>query len=102
MSVTDPSDKEIFHVTVGDSELFRFSCLHGPVFVFYGIKPGLHERHKHEEKIITKTKQNDIFSGTCKDKTTRIFLCFIFCSTLGICLDYDLLLMLTTVLMLQA
>ena len=53
------------------------------------LKPGLHERHKHKQQ---KTKY-DFFSGTCEDKTTIIFLCFAFCSALGLCLDYDLMLM---------
>ena len=64
------------------------------------LKPGLHERHKHKDEIKTKTK-NDISSGTCEDKT-RIFLCFVFCSALGLCLDYNLMLMITTILMSQA
>ena len=34
-----------------------------------------------------KTK-HDISSGNGEDKTTRIFLCFVFCSVLGLCLDY--------------
>ena len=42
-------------------------------------------------KINTKTK-HDFFSRTCEDKTTRIFLYFAFCSALGVCLDYDLML----------
>ena len=63
------------------------------------VKPGSHERHKHEHKINTKTK-HDFFSGTCEDKTTRNFHCFAFCSVLGLCLDYDL--MLITILMSQA
>ena len=44
--------------------------------MWWNIKPGLHERHKHEDKINTKTK-HDITSGTCKDKT-RVGLCFVF------------------------
>ena len=40
-------------------------------------------------------------SGTCKDKT-RIFRWFVFCSALGSCLDYVLMLMIKTFLMLQA
>ena len=66
-----------------------------------GLKPGSHEQHKHKDKINTKTK-HDISSGTCEDKTTRIFLCFVFCSAHGLCLDYDLMLMITTILMSQA
>ena len=42
--------------------------------------------------VSTKTK-HDFSSGTCEDKTTRIFLCFAICSALGLCLDYDLMLM---------
>ena len=49
--------------------------------------------------ILKKTKC-DISSGTCKDKT-RIFLCFVFCSAHGLCLDNDLMLMVTTTLMSQ-
>ena len=64
------------------------------------VKPGSHEQHKHKDKINTKTK-HDISSGTCKDKTSRYFLCFVFCSALGLCLDYNLMLMLITVLMSQ-
>ena len=60
-----------------------------------------YERHKHKEKIDTKTR-HDISFGTFKDKTTRIFLCFVFCLALGLCLDYDLMLMITTILMPQA
>ena len=63
------------------------------------LKPGSHERHEHKDKINTKTKH--ISSGTCEDKT-RIFLCFVFCSALGLRLDYDLMLMITTILMSQA
>ena len=65
------------------------------------LKPDSHERHRHKDKINSKTK-HDICSGTYKDKTTRIFLCFVFCSALGLCLDYDLMLMITTILMSQA
>ena len=54
--------------------------------------PGSHESHKHKDKIKTKTKLH-ISLGTCTDKTTRIFLCFVFCSALGLCLDNDLMLM---------
>ena len=54
----------------------------------WSVKPGSHERHKHKAKINTKTK-HDICSRICEDKT-RIFLCFVFCSALGLCLDYDL------------
>ena len=48
-----------------------------------GVKPGSHDRHKHKHKINTKTK-HDFSSGTCEDKTTRIFLFFrlLFCSWL--------------------
>ena len=46
--------------------------------------------------------KHDFSSGTCEDKTTRIFLCFVFCSALGLCLDYDLMIMLMTILMSQA
>ena len=60
------------------------------------VKPGLHERHKHKDKVNTKTKR-DIFSGTCEDKTTRIFLCFVFCPAFGLCLDYDPMLSLMTI-----
>ena len=49
------------------------------------VKPDSHERHKHKHKVNTKTK-HDFSSGTCEDKTTRIFLCFAFCSALGLCL----------------
>ena len=55
------------------------------------FKPGSHQRHKH--KIDTKTK-HDLSSWTCKYKTTRICLCFVFCSALGLCFDYVLMLML--------
>ena len=48
------------------------------------VKLGLYEQHKHKDKINTKTKR-DISSGTCKDKTTRIFLCFVFCAAFGLC-----------------
>ena len=51
--------------------------------IFLILKPGSHQRHKH--KIDTKTKHY-LSSGTCKYKTTRIFLCFVFCSALGLCL----------------
>ena len=45
-------------------------------------------------------KTKDGFSSeTCEDKTTRIFLCFAFCSALCLCLDYDLMLMLMLMLM---
>ena len=57
------------------------------------LKPGSHWRHKHNDKINTKTK-HDISSGTCEDKTTRLFLCFVFCWVLSLCMDYDLMLML--------
>ena len=49
------------------------------------LKPGSHERHKHKHKINTKRKHD------LRDKT-RIFLCFAFCSALGLCLDCDLML----------
>ena len=65
------------------------------------LRPGSHKRHKHKHKINTKTK-HDFSSGTCEDKTTRIFLCFAFWCPLGLCLDYDLMLMLMTILMSQA
>ena len=55
------------------------------------FKPGSHQRHKHKHKIDTKTK-HDISSGTCTYKTTRISLCFVFCSALGLCFDYVLIL----------
>ena len=45
------------------------------------FKPSPHDRHKH--KINTKTK-HDFSSGTCEDKTTIIFLCFLFCSAVGL------------------
>ena len=64
------------------------------------IKPGSPEQHKHKKKINTKTK-HDISSETCEDKA-RFFLCFIFCSALGLCFDSDLMLMLTMILMSQA
>ena len=51
--------------------------------------------------INTKTK-HDLSTGTRKDETTRLFICFVFRSVLGLCLDYDLMLMLTTTLMSQA
>ena len=60
------------------------------------LKPGSHEQHKHKHNTNTKTK-HDLSSETCEDKTTRIFHCFAFCSALGLCLDYDLMLM--TILM---
>ena len=63
------------------------------------IKPGLPEQHKHKDKINRKTKR-DISSETCEDKTARIFLDFVFCSALGLCLGYDL--MLVLILMSQA
>ena len=59
------------------------------------------DRHQHKDKINRKTKP-DISSGTCKDKTTRIFLCFIFRSALGLCLDYDLTHVIATILTSQA
>ena len=62
------------------------------------LKRDTHEQHKHKDKINTKTKY--ISSGTPEDRT-RIFLCFVFCSALGLCLDYDLILVLTTILMSQ-
>ena len=65
------------------------------------IKSGSRKQHKHKDKINTKTK-HDISSGTCEDKTTIVFLCYVFCSALGLCLDYDLKLMITTILMTQA
>ena len=67
----------------------------------YKLKPVVHERRKHKDRSDTKTK-HDIFSGTFEDTTTRIFLRFVFRSALGLCLDYDLILMLTTTLMSQA
>ena len=50
-----------------------------------------------------KTK-HDISSGTCEDKTTTIFIYFFFvlCSALGLCLDHDLMHMITTILMSHA
>ena len=46
------------------------------------VKPSSHERHKHKHNINTKSK-HDFSSGTCEDKTTIIFLCFLlFCSWL--------------------
>ena len=63
--------------------------------------PGWHEQHKHKDKINTKTK-HDISSGTCEDKTTRIFLYLVICSVFGLCLNFDLLLMITMILMSQA
>ena len=65
------------------------------------LKPGSHQRHKHKHKIDTKTK-HDFSSGTCEDKTTRIFLCFVFCSALGLCFDYVLMLVLMSLYMSQA
>ena len=64
------------------------------------LKPGSHKGHKHKDKINVKTK-HDISSGTCEDKTTGIFLCFVFCLALGLCSDYDLMLMITRILMSQ-
>ena len=63
------------------------------------LKPGSHEWHKHKHKINTKTKHH-FSSGTCEDKTTRIFLCFAFCSAHGLCLDYDLMVMLMLICLL--
>ena len=65
----------------------RFKLLQQQKYLspFLHFKPGSHERHKH--KINMKTK-HDFSSGTCEDKTMRIFLCFAFCSALGLCLDY--------------
>ena len=60
------------------------------------LKPG---SHKH--KIDTKTK-HDLSSGTCKYKTTRIFLCFVYCSALGLCFDCVLMLVLMSLYMSQA
>ena len=86
-------------------------------FCMQSNKPMLHDYCSYEDhnpvhtsdisikhRINTKTKQ-DFSCGTCEDKTTRIFLCFAFCSALGfrllfLCLDYDLMLM--TILMSQA
>ena len=64
-------------------------------------KPGSHEQHKHKDKIDMKTK-HDVSSGSCEDKTEKIFLCFIFCFALGLCLHDNLTLMLVTILMSQA
>ena len=52
-------------------------------------------------KIDTKTK-HDLSSGTCKYKSTRICLCFVFCSALGLCFDYVLMLVLMSLYMSQA
>ena len=46
-----------------------------------------------------KTKY-DISSETYEHKI-GIFLCVVFCLALGLCLDYDLMLMITTILMSQ-
>ena len=77
----------------------RFCCCYmgvaTPATATVTLKPGLHEQHRHKDKFSTKTK-HDICSGTCKDKTTRIFLCFSFYSALGLCLDYAVMLMPTT------
>ena len=64
------------------------------------LKPSSHKRHKDKDMINTKTKLG-ISSRTCKNKTTIIFLCFAFCSVLGLYLDYNLMLMLKTILMSQ-
>ena len=56
---------------------------------------------KENISISTKTK-HDISSGTFEDKTTRIFLRFILCLVLGLCLDYDLMLTFMTIFMSQA
>ena len=45
------------------------------------FKPSSYERHKH--KINAKT-MHDFSSGTCENKTTIIFLCFLFCSAVGL------------------
>ena len=50
--------------------------------------------------IDTKTK-HDLCSGTFKYKTTRIFLCFVFCSALGLCFDYVLMVVLMSLYMSQ-
>ena len=68
------------------------------------LKPGSHERRKDKHNINTKIK-HDFSSGTCEDKTTRIFnkttrISFVFCSALGLCLDYVLMLM--TIIISQA
>ena len=60
------------------------------------VKPSSQKQHKHKDKINTKTK-HDISSRTYEDQT-RIFLCFVLSSVLGLCLDYDLMLMITTIL----
>ena len=65
------------------------------------VKPGSHQRQKHKQKIDTKTK-HDLSSGTCKYKTTRIFLWFVFCSALGLCFDYVLMVVLMSLYMSQA
>ena len=54
---------------------------------------------KDKHKIDTKTK-HDLSSGTCKYKTTIIFLRFVFC--FGLCFDYVLMLVLMPILMSQA
>ena len=54
----------------------------------------------YKDKINTKTKH--VFSKTCEDKTTRIFRGFVFSSALSLCLDYDLMFMIITILMSQA
>ena len=57
----------------------------------------------HTSDISNENKAS-MTSGTCEDKITIIFLCFAFCSALGLCLNYDLMLvlMLMTILMSQA
>ena len=46
-----------------------------------------------EGKIYKKTK-HDLSFGTCKYKTSRVFLCFVFCSALRLCFDYVLMVIL--------
>ena len=80
------------------SYLLKFQSILVSISVFM---PHSHKRHKHKHKIDTKAK-HDLSSGTCKYKTTRICLCFVFCSALGLCFDYVLMLVLMSLNMSQA
>ena len=54
-------------------------------------------------RFVSFSRKDHRFSFSSEDKTTRIFLGFAFSSAFGLCLDYDLLLMLMlmTILMSQ-
>ena len=65
------------------------------------FKPGSHKRHKHKDKINTKTKHLSMISPLGLAKIKQDFLCFVFCSALGLCLHYDFMLMIMSILMSQ-